>query len=101
MRTLTDKPFGINLTLLPHAVDLDYDGYVRAIVDSQVKFVETYGNNPARYIDQLKSAGVAVIHKCVTVRHALKAESLGRTRSASMVSSAQFILAKRMYRPWC
>lgn len=77
VRTLTDKPFGINLTLLPHALDLDYDGYVRAIVDSQVKFVETSGNNPARYIDQLKSAGVAVIHKCVTVRHALKAESLG------------------------
>src|SRR5690606_15597613 len=77
VRQLTDKPFGVNLTMLPANKDLDYDGYVEAIIDSGVQVVETAGSNPATYIGLFKKAGVRVIHKCTTVRHALKAEQLG------------------------
>jgi len=76
-RSLTDKPLGVNLTLLPANTGLDYDGYVSAIVANGVTAVETAGGNPSKYIERLKGAGVKVLHKCVTVRHALKAESLG------------------------
>jgi nitronate monooxygenase len=76
-RSLTDKPIGVNLTLLPANTGLDYDGYVSAIVDAGVVAVETAGSNPSKYIGRLKEAGIRIVHKCVTVRHALKAESLG------------------------
>jgi nitronate monooxygenase len=76
-RALTTKPIGVNLTLLPANTGLDYDGYVDAIVASGVAAVETAGSNPAKYIERLRAAGVKILHKCVTVRHALKAESLG------------------------
>jgi len=76
-RALTAKPIGVNLTLLPSNSGLDYDGYVAAIIENGVAAVETAGGNPAKYIDTLKRAGVKIVHKCVTVRHALKAESLG------------------------
>ena len=76
-RTLTDKPFGVNLTFLPIVNSPDYPGYVRAIIDGGVKVVETAGNNPQRYLPALHEAGVKVIHKCTSVRHALKAESIG------------------------
>jgi nitronate monooxygenase len=76
-KALTDRPIGVNLTLLAANTGLDYDGYVAAIVAEGVAAVETAGSNPARYIDRLKGAGVKIVHKCVTVRHALKAESLG------------------------
>lgn len=77
VRALSDRPFGVNLTVLPNASGFDYDGYVKAICESGVRFVETAGSNPAKYIGLFKEAGVAVIHKCVAVRHALKAQSLG------------------------
>jgi len=76
-RSLTPKPIGVNLTLLPANTGLDYDGYVDAIVASGVAAVETAGSNPAKYIERLRGAGVKILHKCVTVRHAVKAESLG------------------------
>jgi NAD(P)H-dependent flavin oxidoreductase YrpB (nitropropane dioxygenase family) len=76
-RQLTHGPIGVNLTLLPSNTGLDYDGYVAAIVESGVAAVETAAANPARYLPALKSAGIKVIHKCTTVRHALKAEQLG------------------------
>ncbi|MFI4973668.1 MAG: NAD(P)H-dependent flavin oxidoreductase [Caulobacterales bacterium] len=76
-RTMTDKPFGVNLTFLPSVNPPDYPAYVRAIVDAGVKIVETAGNNPQRFLPALKEAGVKVIHKCTSVRHALKAESIG------------------------
>ena len=76
-RTLTDKPFGVNLTFLPSVTQPDYPGYVKAIIDGGVKAVETAGNNPAKWMPMLKEAGVKVIHKCTSVRHALKAESIG------------------------
>ena len=76
-KTMTDKPFGVNLTFLPSVTPPDYPGYVKAIIDSGVKAVETAGNNPAKWLPALKDAGIKVIHKCTSVRHSLKAESIG------------------------
>ena len=76
-REMTDKPFGVNLTFLPSVNPPDYPGYVRAIIDGGVKVVETAGNNPQKWMPALKEAGIKVIHKCTSVRHALKAESIG------------------------
>lgn len=74
---MTDKPFGVNLTFLPSVTPPDYPGLVDAIVQSGVKAVETAGNNPAQWLPTLKEAGIKVIHKCTSVRHSLKAESIG------------------------
>ena len=76
-RAMTDKPFGVNLTFLPMVNTPDYPGYIRAIIDGGVKAVETAGNNPAKWLPVLKEAGIKVIHKCTSVRHSLKAESIG------------------------
>ncbi len=76
-RAMTDKPFGVNLTSLPARTPPDYPGYVRSIVDGGVKVVETAGNNPQQWMPLLKEAGITVIHKCTSVRHALKAEAIG------------------------
>jgi nitronate monooxygenase len=76
-RELTDKPFGVNLTILPALTPPPYAEYRQAIIDSGVKIVETAGHNPAEHIAAFKAAGVKVIHKCTAVRHALKAEKLG------------------------
>src|SRR3954465_4731208 len=76
-REMTDKPFGVNLTFLPAVLQPDYPGYVRAIIDGGVKIVETAGNNPQKWLPALKQAGIKVIHKCTSVRHSLKAESIG------------------------
>lgn len=76
-RGMTDKPFGVNLTFLPARTPPDYPGYVRTIVDSGVKVVETAGNNPQQWLPMLQGAGIKVIHKCTSVRHALKAERIG------------------------
>jgi nitronate monooxygenase len=76
-RELTDKPFGVNLTILPTISPPPYAEYAHAIVESGVKIVETAGNNPARLLELFKPAGIKVIHKATTVRHALKAEAIG------------------------
>jgi nitronate monooxygenase len=76
-REMTDKPFGVNLTFLPSINPPDYPGYIKAIIDNGVKIVETAGNNPQKYMADLKAAGVKVIHKCTSVRHSLKAEAVG------------------------
>jgi NAD(P)H-dependent flavin oxidoreductase YrpB (nitropropane dioxygenase family) len=76
-RTMTAKPFGVNLTFLPTVTSPDYPGYIRAIVEGGVKIVETAGNNPQKYLPALKDAGIKVIHKCTSVRHSKKAESIG------------------------
>jgi nitronate monooxygenase len=76
-RELTDRPFGVNLTFLPSIAAPDYPGYVRAIVEGGVKVVETAGNNPQQWLPALHDAGIRVIHKCTSVRHALKAQSIG------------------------
>lgn len=76
-RTMTDKPFGVNLTFLPTVSSPDYPGYIKAIIEGGVKAVETAGNNPQKWLPALHEAGVKVIHKCTSVRHALKAEAIG------------------------
>ena len=74
---MTDKPFGVNLTFLPTVAAPDYPGYIDAIIDGGIKVVETAGRNPQAYMEQLKKAEIKVIHKCTSVRHSLKAESIG------------------------
>jgi nitronate monooxygenase len=76
-KAMTDKPFGVNLTFLPAVKQPDYPGYVKAILDGGVKIVETAGNNPQKWLPPLHEAGVKIIHKCTSVRHALKAEAIG------------------------
>lgn len=76
-RTMTDKPFGVNLTFLPGFATPDYPGYIKAIIEGGVKIVETAGNNPVKWLPILKENGIKVIHKCTSVRHSLKAESIG------------------------
>ncbi|MFU8770680.1 MAG: NAD(P)H-dependent flavin oxidoreductase, partial [Desulfotignum sp.] len=76
-KEMTDKPFGVNLTFLPTVSSPDYPGYIKAIIDNGVRIVETAGRNPEPYLPVLKDAGVKVIHKCTSVRHAVKAEKIG------------------------
>jgi NADH:quinone reductase (non-electrogenic) len=76
-RDLTDKPFGVNVTLLPTIKPVPYDEYVRAIIEGGVKIVETAGRSPEQFMPLFKEAGIKVIHKCTSVRHALKAEKIG------------------------
>jgi len=74
---MTDKPFGVNLTFLPSISAPDYPAYIEAIVAGGVRIVETAGRSPQQYMPALKEAGIKVIHKCTSVRHALKAQSIG------------------------
>jgi putative N-acetylmannosamine-6-phosphate epimerase len=76
-RALTDKPFGVNLTILPAVKPPPYAEYVQAIIDSGVKIVETAGNSPRDFIEALKRHDVKIVHKCTSVRHALSAERNG------------------------
>jgi len=76
-KDMTDKPFAVNLTFLPTLNPPDYPAYVKAIIEGGVKVVETAGRNPAQVLPYLKDAGIKVIHKCTSVRHALKAQSIG------------------------
>eukprot|EP00939_MAST-03C_sp_MAST-3C-sp1_P004299 g4299.t1 len=85
-KKLTDKPFGVNVTLLPVGVPPDYEGIVRVIIEEGVKVVETAGRNPKPVLVPLKKAGIKIIHKCVAIRHALSAAKAG----ADMISMDGF-----------
>jgi len=76
-RELTDRPFAVNLTLLPTLKPVPYSEYCAAIIEGGVGIVETAGSNPQAHIEVLRAHGVKVIHKCTSVRHALKAQALG------------------------
>jgi NAD(P)H-dependent flavin oxidoreductase YrpB (nitropropane dioxygenase family) len=76
-RALTDKPFGVNLTILPAITPPPYAEYRQAIIDGGVKIVETAGYKPQEHVDHFKAHGIKVIHKCTAVRHALSAERMG------------------------
>lgn len=76
-RSMTDRPFGVNLTILPAITPPPYAEYLQAIVDSAVRIVETAGNNPKDFVARLKEHGITIIHKCTSVRHALSAERAG------------------------
>lgn len=77
VRTMTDRPFAVNLTFLPTLKPVPYEAYRDAIISSGVRIVETAGNNPSVHMPALKEAGITVIHKCTTARHALKAQQIG------------------------
>ena len=76
-RELTDRPFGVNLTILPTISAPPYAEYRQVIVEERVPVVETAGANPAEHLPHLHEAGIAVVHKCTSVRHAVKAQSIG------------------------
>ena len=76
-RTMTDKPFGVNLTILPSIKPPPYAEYMQVIIDSGIKIVETAGNNPRDVVPTFKQHGIKVLHKCTSVRHALSAERHG------------------------
>jgi nitronate monooxygenase len=76
-REMTDKPFAVNLTILPTIKPVPYEEYAQAIVDSGVMIVETAGRNPEPFLPLFKAAGIKVIHKCTSIRHSLKAERIG------------------------
>ena len=76
-RDMTDRPFGVNLTFLPAFTAPPYPEYIAAIREGGVKVVETAGRSPEQYMPALKAAGIKVIHKCTSVRHSLKAQSIG------------------------
>lgn len=76
-RDMTDKPFGINLTFLPSLRQPDYPAYLQVCAEEGIEFIETAGRNPEPYMPHLKAAGMKVIHKCTSVRHARKAQAIG------------------------
>jgi nitronate monooxygenase len=74
---MTDKPFGVNLTFLPAFTAPPYPEFIEAIIEGDVKIVETAGRSPEEHLPALKAAGIKIIHKCTSVRHSLKAERIG------------------------
>ena len=76
-RSMTDKPFGVNLTILPSINPPPYVEYRRAIIEMGVTIVETAGYKPQEHVDEFKAHGIKVVHKCTAVRHALSAERMG------------------------
>lgn len=77
VRELTAKPFGINLTFLPSLRPPDFPAYVQVCIDEGVKFIETAGRNPEAFLPMLNAAGIKVVHKCTSIRHAIKAQKIG------------------------
>jgi nitronate monooxygenase len=76
-RALTDKPFGVNLTILPSINPPPYAEYRRAIIESGIRIVETAGYRPQEHLEEFKKHGIKVIHKCTAVRHAVSAQKMG------------------------
>jgi nitronate monooxygenase len=76
-RDMTDRPFGVNLTILPTLRTPDYEGYIDVALEEGIAFIETAGRNPKPFLPRIKSGGAKVVHKCTSVRHAIKAERIG------------------------
>lgn len=76
-RSMTDQPFGVNLTILPSVSPPPYADYIDVVIDSGIKVIETAGNSPKDFIEKLKRHGVKIVHKCTSLRHALSAERNG------------------------
>jgi nitronate monooxygenase len=76
-RDMTDRNFGVNLTILPTLKPIPYEDYLDAALDAGITLIETAGNNPEPFLPKLRAAGAKVIHKCTSVRHAVKAEKIG------------------------
>jgi len=77
-RSMTDKPFGVNMTVFPTINSPDYNAYADAVIESGVKIMETAGTPAVREIwERVKPHGITILHKCTAVRHALSAERAG------------------------
>jgi NAD(P)H-dependent flavin oxidoreductase YrpB (nitropropane dioxygenase family) len=76
-RSMTSRPFAVNLTILPSVKPPPYAEYRQAIIDSGIRIVETAGHNPQEHVAHFKKHDIIVIHKCTAVRHALSAERMG------------------------
>ena len=76
-KELTDKPFAVNLTLMPSLAPPDYPAYVKVCIEEGIRIMETSGRAPEQFMPYFKDAGMMVIHKCTIVRHALKAQAIG------------------------
>lgn len=76
-KTMTDKPFAVNLSLFPSLNAVGYTEHIKVAAEEGVKIIETAGRAPTEYMEQLKACGMTVMHKCVAVKHALKAQSIG------------------------
>lgn len=77
-RELTDKPFGVNVSMLPDAGPQDKTAeYFEAVIEERVPVVETSGRSPEQIVPYLKQAGIKLIHKVPAVRFAEKAELVG------------------------
>jgi len=96
-RDLTAKPFGVNLTILSTIKRPPYDEYRQVIVDVGIKIVETAGSNPTPHLPMFHDNGIKVLHKCTSVRHAIKAQSWVWTASASTGSNAPGIRARTTF----
>ena len=78
VKDLTDKPFAVNLNLFPAMRQLDNREYLEVILEEEIRIVETSGHKaPEELAKDLKNQGLTLVHKCVGVRYALKAESIG------------------------
>ena len=76
-RELTDKPFGVNITFLPTLKSPNYAAYIDVCHEEGIQFIETAGRNPEPYLPQMKEGGIKVLHKCTSIRHAVKAQRIG------------------------
>jgi NAD(P)H-dependent flavin oxidoreductase YrpB (nitropropane dioxygenase family) len=76
-KAMTNKPFGVNITLLPAINPPDYGAYAQVVIDEGIRIVETAGNSPGPVIKQLKAANTIILHKCTTIKHAQSAIKLG------------------------
>jgi NAD(P)H-dependent flavin oxidoreductase YrpB (nitropropane dioxygenase family) len=76
-KSLTNKPFAVNITLLPIIRPVNYEEYINAALEEEVDIIETAGRSPEPYMKLLKGARVKVMHKVARVRDAKAAERLG------------------------
>ncbi len=76
-KSLTDKPFAVNITLLPTAKPVDYGAYMKAAIKSGATIIETSGRSPEPYMEVLKEAGVITMHRATRTRDLRTAERVG------------------------
>ncbi len=76
-KSLTDKPFGVNINLFPMISPVPIEEYTDAAIEEGVPVIETSGRSPADLVERIKKANVTLMHKCVSARHAVTAERLG------------------------
>ena len=101
VKELTSKPFAVNLTLMPSLVVPDYNGYIQICKEEEVKVMETAGRPPQEdMVAAIKDAGMILIHKCTTVKHALKAQSIGADMVVADGCECAGIPEKMISPPW-